>query len=93
MWNIIIQRILYSDWLKGFWAVTEELDFSKTCSFYRKLKDQKYFHIQEKRVDMNGLDFSENPQNLNLGIFLDPPDPLRLFSKSELVVFLYFMIL
>ena len=36
---IINQRILHSEWSKGLWTRTQELDFSHAHSFYRKLED------------------------------------------------------
>ena len=48
--DIIVERILRSDWQRAFSAKTQERDFSWTCGFRRMIKDHKI-----KKVHINGL--------------------------------------
>ena len=58
-----------SDWSRGFWILTQEPDFTQTSGLCIKLEEHQYFHIQVKKVHLNGLDFCQNPENLDFGSF------------------------
>ena len=49
---------------------------------------KRHFHIQEKKVPMNGLDFCQNSETFKFGSFFGPSDPLGLFfQKSGIITF------
>ena len=69
LWDIVVSRILLFDWSGEFWTITQEPVFSQASRFSKKLQDHSYFHVQVKKIHMNGLQFCQKPHNIFWGIF------------------------
>ena len=52
-----------------FGPLTRERDFSRICGFRREFRNIVFFHFKQKKVHINGLDFSQNSKNPILGPF------------------------
>ena len=82
LWDILVQRILHSDWLWGFWTIIQEPDFSQTCCFCQKLKDLWNFHV--KAVISELIRFLLKPRKTSFcGDFLCPLSPSELLIKNH----------
>ena len=46
--RLVCEKIQHSDQSRGFWTVTQQSDFSRTCAFSRNLEYHWYFHIEKK---------------------------------------------
>ena len=49
---------------EGFWPISRELDFSRTCGFRRMMWNHHIFHFRQKKVQVNELDFRQKLKNL-----------------------------
>ena len=76
------QRILQSDWLRAFKAISEELDFPQICSFHRATKNTVIHHLWGRKRHMNGLNFLKKPKKPIFEELLDFFPKRRLFLKK-----------
>ena len=67
--DISNQRILQSDWLKTFLALTREPDFSQTCGFRRMTENHNIFRFKPFLATANDSIFHKCPKTLFLGTF------------------------
>ena len=62
-------KILQSDWLRAFWPISSELDFSRTWSLCRNTENKTKFHYRTNSGKINVRNFSINSKNFIFGPF------------------------
>ena len=73
----------------AFWLVKRFLELNLRARFFpdtwflQKVADHYYFHIQVKKVHLNGSDFLLKPRKPQFFTILGPPDPTRLFFQKS----------
>ena len=81
----------------AFWLVKRFSELNLRARFFpdtwflQKVADHYYFHIQVKKVHLNGSDFLLKPRKPQFFTILGPPDPTRLFFQKSDVVTSNFM--
>ena len=81
--DIIVERILRSDWPRAFWPKTQEQDFSWTCGFRRMIKGHKIFDLRQKKVHINGLIFCQNTKKSIFRLIFLKISQTRFFLKNR----------
>lgn len=67
--KIVDFKILQSNWLRAFWPISSELDFSRTWSLCRNTENETKFHYRTNSGKINVRNFSINSKNLIFGPF------------------------
>ena len=89
--DISNQRILQSHWLRGFWAINRELDFSQTWYFRRMIEKHNSFHFRTLLAKTNDSILRKCPKTLILGTFGQIWAEQDFFRKIRLCHFFAFM--
>ena len=93
LWDILVKRILHSDWSRGFWTKAEKPDFSQAFCSWKKLKYHQHFHNKAKKhiyiYISEWIRFFSSPKNIfGFGTFWALQVHLNFFQKPGSVTFL-----
>ena len=82
-WRYGWLKNLQSDWLRTFWPISQEPEFSQICDLYRNTANNINFHHRTNSVKIN---FSINPKNHVFGPFSQFWEQKKISGKSGSVM-------